>query len=150
MPRYDAAVLYEHESPSAARRFFFRDASPAEGAMDTIQWWEKRRLPYNLAVGAAGLTTLTAFNVLGAIGPNPRPMEFPAIPILIYALLANVMYTGGWISELILRPLFGRKTPVVGATIFRYGFVFSVGLTALPIGMAVMEFGLRVLSDIIN
>ena len=77
-------------------------------------------------------------------------MEWPLVPILVYGLLANIMYTGGWISELFLRPLFGRKTPVVGATIFRYGFVFSVALTSLPIGMAVIEFGLRVLSDIIN
>ncbi|MBC7895586.1 MAG: hypothetical protein H7066_09235 [Cytophagaceae bacterium] len=148
--RDDALVPIDDGTPTAVRRFFFREASPTVSPAETIQWWEKRRLPYNLAVGAAGLTTLTIFNVLGAIGPNTRAMVFPLVPILVYGLLANIMYTGGWVSELLLRPLFGRKTPVVGATIFRYGFVFAVALTSLPIGIAFIEFGLRVLSDIIN
>ena len=57
----------------------------------------------------------------------------------MYAVLANVMYTGGWAAELALRPLFGRRTPVVGATIFRYGLAFSLGLTVLPIPVAAID-----------
>lgn len=142
MIRDDALVPFDDDTPSAVRRFFFRDAALTE-APETISWWEKRRLAYNLAVGAAGLTTLTAGNLLQVIGPNGHPGLPPLGVIAAYAVLANVMYTGGWISELLLRPLFGRKTPVVGATIFRYGFVLSVALTLLPIGAFCIDLLVR-------
>lgn len=150
MTRDDALVPFDDGTPSAVRRFFFREASVAERTTQTIAWWEKRRLPYNLAVGAAGLTSLTAINLLNFLGPRSHALEFPFIAILVYGALANVMYTGGWLSELILRPIFGRKTPVVGATIFRYGFVFSVALTMLPIPVAIVDFGIRVVRWILG
>lgn len=143
MTRDDALVPFDDGTPSAVRRFFFRDASLAE-APETIAWWEKRRLAYNLAVGAAGIATLATGNLLSLLGPNGHVGMPPWIAIVAYGALANVMYTGGWISELLLRPLFGRKTPVVGATIFRYGFVFSIGLTLLPIGAFCIDLVVRI------
>ena len=138
------------EGPSLARKFLFRDASSSLTAAQTIGWWEKRRLPFNLAVGAAGLGTLTAVNIIGLIGPDGHPFLPPAIAIAVYAVLANVMYTGGWAAEVALRPLFGRRTPVVGATIFRYGLAFSLVLTLLPIPVAAIDFAFRVLRWVVG
>jgi hypothetical protein len=137
------------EESSAVRRFFFRDASLTTAPAESVTWWEKRRLPYNLAVGAAGVSTLVTLNVLQLIGPDGQPFVPPLPAIVAYGLLANVMYTGGWIAELLVRPLFGRKTPVVGATLFRYGFAFSVGLTLLPITIGFLDLVVRVLKAVL-
>jgi hypothetical protein len=134
--------------PTVLRRFFFREASLTETPADVIAWWEKRRLAYNVAVGATGLGTLVAVNAIGLVGPEPHPFFPPAIAFLVYGGLANVMYTGGWVAELLLRPVFGRKTPVVGATLFRYGFAFSIGVTLLPIVAAGIDLTLRILKAI--
>lgn len=121
--------------PSALRHFLFREASDSPAALDVVRWWEGRRLRYNLIVGATGLFTLASVTLMSVIGPRhpgPPPAAFLFVPV-IYGLVANVMYTTGWVAELlVLRKLFGRKTPVVGATLFRYGLAFSVGLTLLP------------------
>ena len=131
--------------PTALRQFFFREASVSQAGTDVIGWWEKRRVAYNLAVGATGVATLVACNVLGLVGPGAHSFVPPLGLVAVYGALANVMYTGGWVAELSLRPLFGRKTPVVGATLFRYGFAFSVGVTLLPIVVASIDLGFRVL-----
>lgn len=54
---------------------------------------------------------------------------------LIYGLMANVAYTGGWITELWIRNRLGREMEPVGPTIFRYGFAFSLGLTLFPVAI---------------
>jgi hypothetical protein len=65
--------------------------------------------------------------------------------VLAYGALANVAYTSGWLLELLLlRPLFGRRSGTVGAALFRYGLAFSVGLSAIPIGVATVSLGVRV------
>lgn len=58
-----------------------------------ILWWELRRIPYNLIMAAVGLLSMAIMAV--------------TIP-LIYVLMAvglNVLYTGGWLTELLLRVL---------------------------------------------
>ena len=129
------------EPPSAARRFFFRDAgSPTP--TDTIRWWEQRRLTYNVAVGAAGLGTLAVTNLL-SFAAGAGPVRPPLLLFAVYGTHANLFYTGGWIAELGLRRLFGRKTPVVAAGLFRYGFAFAVGVTLLPIPVAIIGLVVR-------
>ena len=133
--------------PSAARRLLFRDSTGSEKPGDVIQWWERRRLPFNIAVGAAGLVSLSSIAVLGAIGPDPHgTIGPPLVAVFVYGAVANVAYTSGWVLELLLlRPLFGRRSGTVGATLFRYGLAFSVGISAIPAGLAVAEYGFRVL-----
>jgi hypothetical protein len=122
-------------SATALTRYFFRLPESPDSPGRVIGWWESRRLSYNTFVGACGLVTLAAVNTLATLASVPRP-GFPVLPVLVYGVVANVCFTGGWIAELALRPIFGEKTPVVGATLFRYGFVFSVGLTLFPISIA--------------
>lgn len=47
--------------------------------------------------------------------------------------MATLCSTGGWIVELWLRKLLGREMDPVGPAL--YGFVFSIGLTLLPIAI---------------
>lgn len=61
-----------------------------------ILWWELRRTPYNLIMAVVGLLSMAIMAV--------------NIP-LVYTMMAfglNVLYTGGWLTELLLRGLTQR------------------------------------------
>lgn len=138
--------------PSALRRLLFRDSARLYPPEEVVHWWERRRLPFNVAVGATGLVSLSFIAVLGAIGPEAHTFQGPPlVGVLAYGAMANVAYTSGWVLELfLLRPLFGRRSGTVGAALLRYGLAFSVGITAIPIGLSVAEFGFRVLRWVFN
>jgi hypothetical protein len=141
--------LASHEDSTAVRRFFFRGSWGLESPVEVMAWWERRRLTYNAVVGAAGVATLTAVNVLVALGPGGRAPGLPPFAVIVaYATAANLAFTGGWIAELSLRRHFGRRTGTLGAALFRYGFVFAAGVTLLPIGFAAVDLIARVLRSI--
>ena len=52
--------------------------------------------------------------------------------ILIYAVLANVFFTGGWIAELSVRKIWPNQTERFAAWSFSLGLIFSVLLTLAP------------------
>ncbi|MEP7381727.1 MAG: hypothetical protein ABI910_08580 [Gemmatimonadota bacterium] len=116
---------------SALTRYFFRSAVERSSAWNTVAWWESRRFIFNAVVGGAGLVTLGWVNLVSLVTAGslvPIPWQVP----LIYGAMANVCYTLGWTAELALHRLVGDDASTAGATIFRYGFVFSVGLTLFP------------------
>jgi hypothetical protein len=125
---------------SAITRFFFR--TPTEFAPTTpwhiIQWWESRRLVYNAVVGAAGLVSLSCAAVFSIVMEGPANAGVPLGAIVFYGVLANIFYTAGPVLDLIVTRAWGNQYAPVGATLFRYGFAFSVGLTLLPIPVMMM------------
>ena len=130
---------------SALTRFFFRNEVTCRTPSDVIGWWEARRMAYNVAVGSTGLFTVTAVHLIARLPPFPEsiPLEPTLIVPVIYGLLANVCYTGGWVFELWIRNMLGRELDPVGPTLFRYGFVFSIGLTLFPVAMiSLLKFAL--------
>lgn len=141
--------LFGEDTPSAARRLLFRDSIGTETAGEVVTWWEKRRLLFNVAVGTAGIASLGSILMANAVHA-PSGGGVPFIAVVVYGLVANFCYTGGWIAELLLRPVFGRRTGTVGATIFRYGLAFSVVLTLLPIPISLISIVLRALSEMLN
>src|SRR6516225_2096390 len=70
-------------------------------ARDVFFWWESRRPRYNVLVGLCGLPGLLLLLHKGLI--------FMLVPIVWYAIAANVCYTGGSIAELAARQLFGER-----------------------------------------
>ncbi|MDH3734605.1 MAG: hypothetical protein OEU54_13835 [Gemmatimonadota bacterium] len=101
--------------------------APAERRAGAIfKWWEKRRLPYNLIVGASGLATLT-LNAL-VFGPPSGAAEV-FFPIAAVGIFANIAYTLGSIVEVTVNNRWGRNVLPVGPVLFRQGVLFSVGLT---------------------
>jgi len=130
---------------SALTRFFFRNEVTCRTPTEVIGWWEARRMAYNLTVGSTGLFTLGAVHLIARLPPSPVsiPLEPTLIIPVIYGLLANVCYTGGWAFELWIRNTLGREMEPVGPTLFRYGFTFSIGLTLFPIAMiSLLKFSL--------
>jgi hypothetical protein len=116
-----------------------REVSPAN-SWQMIGWWEARRIPFNLIVGTAGLITCIVVAVVG-FGSfflfngdfgMPNPPLFGVFGVLIYGMVANIFYTGGWLSELILRKIWPNQADRFATLTFSLGLVFSVLLTLSP------------------
>lgn len=128
-------------------RLFRRTRRPRNN-WDVIVWWEARRIPYNAIVGTAGVVTglllltnaFVAERVIGEPIGLPDPPLFAVIGAILYGVMANVCFTGGWIVEL-LRHRF-RKQPAdsFGEAAFTNGTIFAVLLTLLPAGLATISF----------
>ena len=112
---------------------------PAHNAWAVVKWWEFRRVPYNFIVGLAGigggsvsLTLALAAERRGIEVPWPDPPLFVFALVGLYGIAANVCFTGGWISELLARRIWGARAEAYGEISFCYGTVFSVLLTLVP------------------
>lgn len=134
--------------PSAVVSFLF--PRPAERSVGGIlRWWESRRLPYNLVVGASGTLTLAAAAIVGSLPPHAPGFRFFWMPVAVYAVMANLCYTFGSVVELVVNRLWGRDLLPVGPTLWRMGLTFSVGLTlGLPLILITVSWVLRVLGVI--
>ena len=130
---------------SALTTYFFAPTTRPATASAIWRWWEARRPIYNVTVGAAGLMTLAAIYGFAALPPHPAVVRMPWQVVLVYAVLANVAYSAGPLADLWARRSGGERWAVVGPTLFRYGFVFAVGLTLLPVTLAVGSWGVRIL-----
>ncbi len=129
----------------AASKYLRRDSSPTS-VREIIYWWELRRVPFNLAVGIAGLITCAIWLVCLIILTTARPEianypDSPLVPdggvfaivgIILYAIAANVCYTGGWIVEVVLFWLGKKGDMHFGPVAFALGTALSLLLTLLP------------------
>jgi hypothetical protein len=124
-----------------------RDA-PIANAREVIGWWESRRVPYNLIVGSCGILTcmvVATISAAASILANvefglPNPPLFALVGILLYAIGANICYTGGWLVELVVRKISPREADRYASFTFFWGLVFSVLLTLSP-GMVIGSVG---------
>ena|SRR5205085_1371528 len=98
-----------------------------------IGWWERRRPLYNAIVGATGVVTITVLAV--ALGPIIFVQPGTWIGVTAYAVAANVCYSLGAPAELLVERWLGRETYGLGPALFRYGLVYSVGLTLFPLAL---------------
>jgi hypothetical protein len=78
--------------------------------------------------------------LLGLIPPGAQVLPFPWGPVLVYGLAANLSYTLGPAADLLFRRALGERGTAVGPVLFRYGFVFSLGLTLLPVPIALFDW----------
>ena len=117
-----------------------RRDSPLSSSREVIGWWEARRIPFNLIVGSVGILTCMVVGVV-ALGSEilfnsefglPNPPAVALIGIIIYGILANVCFTGGWVAELIVRRLWPREADRFATLSFSLGVIFSVLLTLIP------------------
>ena len=116
---------------SALTEFLF--PAPAKRTAGAILgWWEKRRLPYNLAVGTAGVVGIGVGALFAALPPFGSIFIPPWQAVVLFGLAANVCYTLGPAVELLVEKIWGRGLLPVGPGLYRMGLTFSVGLALLP------------------
>ena len=117
-----------------------RRDSPVTSPREVIGWWETRRIPYNLIVGSVGILTGIVVVVV-ALGSEilfssefglPNPPAEALIGVIIYGILANLCFTGGWVTELIVRKFWPREADRFATLTLSLGVIFSVLLTLAP------------------
>lgn len=122
---------------------------------DIIKWWELRRIPYNIAVGLAGIVTCVTIFAVAAIAskrfgdlPAWADPSFSAIfGVVAYAIGANVCFTAGWFAEIIVRNIWRERAGAFAEIAFSLGFVFSILLTLVPAVFFVLILTVRLLSN---
>jgi hypothetical protein len=136
----------DQEPPmTAVEKYFFTPLYYPRTWWAVLGWWEARRPLYNLWVGGAGLVSLATVSLVAHLPPHPFPFSVPWPVVLAYAVLANLCYTLGPVADVLLRRVLGEEAPPVAPVLLRYGFVFSVGLTLLPVAFAGLEWLARLL-----
>lgn len=131
---------------SAVERYFFTPVYHPRSAWAVLRWWESRRPLYNAAVGAAGVVTLGAVTAFTLLPPHTGIVWDGLVPgVLVYGVLANICYSLGAPADLLLRRIIGDRGAAAGPVLFRYGFVFSLGLTLLPIPLAALGWLFRLI-----
>lgn len=151
--------------PNLLRRIatskYLRRESPPTSVGQIIYWWEMRRVPFNLAVGIAGLITcviwLVCLTVLIIAEPEiVHDPEAPLVPdggvfaifgVILYAIAANVCYTGGWIVEVALFWVGKKGDMYFGPMAFALGAALSLLLTLLPAVVFVVYTVVRALGE---
>jgi len=119
----------------------FRRDSPVMSGVESLVWWETRRIPYNLIVGSAGIVTSVVIIAIGATAEIffhsdfglPDPPIFAVFSVILYGIMANVCFTAGWITELFFRHFSPREADRFATNSFFYGVIFSVLLTLAPV-----------------
>lgn len=66
--------------------------------------------------------------------------------IILYALIANICYTGGWIFELLVRAIAkAQSAGDFGLKAFRLGVSFSIFMTLCPAALCWLAFAVALL-----
>ena len=130
-----------------------RRNAPLQSAWHIVGWWEARRIPFNLIVGAAGIVSSIGILLTAAISEqlSGEPIGMPDPPVLIvaavvfYVVAANACYTGGWVGELVVKRAWPDESEQFGTLMFTLGLVFAAVVTLSP---AVLISGLAVVYGI--
>ncbi len=131
------------------KRPVFERSQTAVRAGEVIRWWESRRLFFNLVVGFTGLITcalliVCAFTSDSMVGEPIGMTDGPLLGVFMivpFALLANVCYTAGWISELLIRATRTADDAAAFAVkAFRAGITFSIFITLCPAAVCWLVF----------
>ena len=130
-------------------RLFMQPAESSRPAA-VIAWWESRRIAYNLIVGLFGIATAAVMVTVaftcesrgGAPIGLPDPPALAVLGILLYGVLANVCYTGGWITELLVARIWRADTSRFGPIAYTLGTAFSALVTLAPAGVTLLVAGL--------
>jgi hypothetical protein len=129
---------------TALTRFLY--PLPAHRSLGRIvAWWEQRRLAFNLVVGATGLVSYSVVALIGVMPPFAHPGGPPLLAIVAYGVLANLCYTLGWFIEGGTHLAWRDEVRPTGPVLFRQGLIFSIGVTCLPMAVAMIDWGIRFL-----
>ena len=121
-------------------RWLFTPPSEPTSSGDAVAWWERRRIPYNLIVGAVAIVAFIIYCVAitctgtGALQPGEdiiEPLALIAAPI-IAPIVINICYTAGWLLDAPLRAFVPSLSPQFTSRLFAAGFAFSLFVVSFP------------------
>ncbi len=95
----------------AWRWYFTQSAAATDDAVGILVWWEIRRVPYNLVVGAAGIASIALWLSIGSLplmadlANSDRSAAAEPLSVMAAPFLFNICYTAGWVCEITLKQL---------------------------------------------
>lgn len=94
-----------------------------------ILWWELRRILYNIIVLACGVLSILILVVAtsGRVDLEPGEDLYEPILIPIFAILCNLGYTLGWLTEICI-----KRSLIYGKKMFKIGLYFTLFWLFLP------------------
>jgi hypothetical protein len=116
---------------------FLYPAPAPRSVTGIVGWWERRRLAYNVMVGAAGLVSLAAFAVMMIVLGEGLELGLLA-GAGAFGLMANLCYLLGPAAEIAIHRVWGTKVLPAGPMLYRAGLTFSVGLALFPTMILIM------------
>jgi hypothetical protein len=124
--------------------WMFASLNEAQTPQAVIAWWERRRLPFNLLVGAWGIFCLIVFFAAITTSGHLQQGEDAVEPLALVAapFVINLLYTLGWIVEITYRSIEQDVSPAFGPRLLKLGFGLGLFLCAVP---AVLWSGYRLL-----
>ena len=135
------------------RRFcgwMFDSEKPGAKWWQVILWWEKRRIPYNILIGAWGIVCLVVFFVAIVNSRELKPGEDAVEPLALMAapFVINACYTLGWLVEIPVRAMFPGMQPRerIGPRLMKAGVGLSLIGASLPAVIWVAIWAVRSLS----
>jgi hypothetical protein len=113
--------------------FFHRDPG-RPSPLEIIQWWEARRIPFNILIGAYGICSLAIFALAIDSSGHLRPGEDAVEPLAImFAPFAiNALYTLGWLVEVPATVILPHRVPMLGPTLLKLGLGLGLILSSVP------------------
>jgi hypothetical protein len=128
-------------------QWLFRRDKPVTTVWQALGWWELRRIPFNAILLVTGFfagllclyTNMAAVSLLNLDFGFPDPPLFVIIAAILYGIMANICYSGGWIVELFVRRIRPAAADRFASSSFYFGVCFSVLLTLSPGILVVTE-----------
>jgi hypothetical protein len=124
-----AAFLWGDSVRMNAIKHLFAQPDLLQSGLAIIWWWEARRLYYNLI--------LLTWVLMLALLASARPGRFDSslwnfnvllVFVLFFVLPANVLYTGGWIVDLIVKKVLGLPARGFEPWALGAGIAFTLAL----------------------
>ena len=114
--------------------WLFSNPKTPDSPRQVIAWWEIRRLPFNLIIGAYGAVCLVVYLAAITTSGHLQPWEDAVEPLALIAapFVANVLYTLGWIVELTYRRIEQDVSPRFGPRLFKLGLALGLFLITVP------------------
>jgi hypothetical protein len=103
-----------------------QDNSGPPGYKYAVNWWESRRIHYNIRVAIAGVTVFILMFFVDAQVLSNNGMEMFLYFSLFFFILYNVCYTLSWVIEFIMKYYFRYHfKDITRKTFFNLGLIIS-------------------------
>ena len=114
--------------------WLFAEPDGARSPWRVVAWWEIRRIPFNMIIGAYGALCLAIFFWAIAASGRLQPGEDAVEPIVLLAapFSINLLYTLGWLVEVPARLLNPDLSPGFGPLLLKMGLGLGLFLITLP------------------
>ena len=99
-----------------------------------VAWWEVRRIPFNIIIGAYGVVCVLVFFWAFATSGQLQPGEDAVEPLALIAAPfgINLLDTLGWLVEIPARVLKPSLSPRFGPLLLTLGLGLGLSLISLP------------------